>query len=104
MEITIESKKLNPLILREKIEAIAEIAEGETTPSMAYSKKVIAEKLNKSADLIIIKKVDHPFGENRARITAYVYDNAEALKKFEPPEKKKGEKKEKKAAVKKKEE
>jgi len=101
MEITIESKKLNPLLLREKIEAVAKIGEGETTPSMADSKKVIAEKLNKSADLIIIKKVDHPFGGNRAKITAYAYDNADALKRFEPPEKKQGEKKEKKAAVKK---
>ena len=95
MQITIENKKLNPFLSREEIEAVIQIEEGETTPSFKDSKKLLSEKINKREDLIIIKKVDQRFGENKAKITAYAYEDADALKKYEPVKKAKGEEKKK---------
>lgn len=95
MEIEIKKQEKNLLLGREEISA--EIKE-KITPKEEEVKTALAEKLQKPVELVIIKGIYPHFGEQKAFLLAYVYNNIESLKKFEPkikPKKEKVEKKEK---------
>jgi len=89
MEIEIKKQEKNLLLSREEIRA--EIKE-KITPKEEEVKTALAEKLQKSPELVIIKSIYPHFGEQKAFLLAYVYNNIEALKKFEPKIKPKKEK------------
>jgi ribosomal protein S24E len=91
--ITIEKKENKPLLGREELHGISK---DKITPSMESVKEELSSSLKKDKELIVVKKVESKFGVQEAKITVYVYDSLEALKKFEPKkkEKKKVEKKE----------
>jgi ribosomal protein S24E len=84
--IKIEKKENKLLLEREEIQAISQ---DKVTPSMASVKEELANLLKKDKELIVVKKVESKFGVQEARITAYVYDSPESLKKFEPKKKEK---------------
>lgn len=88
MELVIEKKEAKPLLEREEIKAIVKSA---ITPSNAQVKEAIASKLNKPTELVVIKSIYPQFGKQESTISAFVYDNEEALKKFEPKPKAKEE-------------
>ena len=89
MELIIEKKEKNPLLEREEIKAIVK---SNITPSNAQVKEIIASKLNKPAEVIVIKGIYPKFGKQESDVRAFVYNSEEALKKFEPkPKAKKGE-------------
>ena len=48
----------------------------------------MAVSLKINEDLIAIKKISQLFGEHKARVLAYIYNNAEDLKKYEIKKKK----------------
>lgn len=95
MEIKIEKQDHKPLVDRDEV--LVKVFDGEATISNAQLKEDVAKKLNKSQDLIIVKQIRQKFGKHEAEAKVYVYQNAEALARFEPK------KKEKKEAVKKEE-
>ena len=80
MEIKIETQTSKPLLSRE--EFIAVINE-KKTPSNASLKEEISKKLNAPVELIIIKKIDQKYGQNKVEVNFYIYGNIESLKKFE---------------------
>ena len=88
MELIIEKKEKNPLLEREEIKAILK---SNITPSNAQVKEIIASKLNKPAEVIVIKGIYPKFGKQESDVRAFVYNSEEALKKFEPKPKAKKE-------------
>lgn len=54
------------------------------TPSTAEVKKMVADKLKASEDLVVIKKIANIFGTKKALVAAYIYDSKESFDKFEP--------------------
>ena len=80
MNIKIEKTLQKPLLSRE--EGIA-IVDEKTTPSNSSLKEDISKKLNKPADLVVIKRVNQRYGISQVEVNFYVYENQEALKRFE---------------------
>jgi len=74
--------KQEPKKLLSREEFIA-VVEESTTPSHAKIKEDISKKTGKQADLIVIKKIHQEYGKPEVKVTFYVYQNAEALKRFE---------------------
>lgn len=62
---------------------------GIITPSNSAVREELAKKMNKSADLIVIKKIGQKYGKAESEITFYVYDSEQALKKVEKIKEKK---------------
>jgi ribosomal protein S24E len=87
MAITIKNTDEKPLLARKEVEAHM-VFEGKATPSNADVAKAIASELKTDEKLVVVKHIYTAFGSCEADIAAYVYDNEEALKKFEPKEKK----------------
>jgi len=92
MEVNIKQQFEKPLLRRE--EYILGVKQA-ITPSYAELKAEIAKKLNKPESLIVIKKVDQQFGSQGAAVHIYLYENEEAMKKFEKGKEEKKEGKEK---------
>ncbi len=94
MAITIKNTEEKPLLARKEVEAHM-VFEGKATPSNADVAKALASELKTDEKLIVMKHIYTAFGSCEAKITAYVYNTEEALKKFEPKnrkeEKKEGE-------------
>jgi len=81
------SQKENPLYSRKEIVAEMDCAKG--TPARKAVLKEIAAETGAGEENIVIDEVRQQFGNSKAQVTASVYANAEALKKFEPAFKKK---------------
>jgi len=81
METIIKKQAINPLLLREEIEIVIN---SPTTPSKIEAKDAIASKLNKSQEVIVIKKIHQKFGTEDTEVYAYVYNSKESLEKIEP--------------------
>lgn len=90
MELTIKKQENNSLIQRTEIEATLIL---NITPSNEQVKEELSKKFNKDKELIVIKHIYSKFGIHENKIIAYIYDNKEALTKFEPKKKEKEEKK-----------
>jgi len=97
MELEIVKKEKKPLVKRQEIEAKAV---QNYTPSNIQVQEELAKMLQKDKELIVVKHIYSRFGSYESHITAYVYDNKEALKKFEVQEKKKEKEEAKKEAEK----
>src|SRR3989338_6667492 len=76
------------LLQRRRITYILE-HEKKPTPSNQEIIKDVAKDLNVSEELIRIRHIYSHFGVEKAKIIAHVYENKEALKKFEEIKKKK---------------
>ncbi len=76
------------LLQRKRITYILE-HEKKPTPSNQEIIKDVAKDLNVSEELIKIRHIYSHFGVEKAKIIAHVYENKEALKKFEEINKKK---------------
>ena len=76
------------LLQRRRITYILE-HEKKPTPSNQEIIKDVAKDLNVSEELIKIRHIYSHFGVEKAKIIAHVYENKEALKKFEEIKKKK---------------
>ncbi|MEM2955967.1 MAG: hypothetical protein QW041_00055 [Candidatus Pacearchaeota archaeon] len=80
MELKIIKSEKKPLLERE--EYIVEIV-NSVAPSNIELKKMLAEKLKKDENLILIKKINQQFGTQYINAICYVYSNPESIKKFE---------------------
>lgn len=89
MELIIKKKEAKPLVEREEIKAVIK---SDVTPPYDQVKEALASKLNKPAELIVVKNVYSEFGKRESDVRAFVYNSIDALKKFEPKPKAKKEK------------
>ena len=95
MQINITNKKDEPLLSRTKI--LATLGFDKATPSYQEVTSLIAKQLKADEKLVAIKHIYNLFGDKKADVIAYVY-NDEAKKQFiEPKLKEKKEKKSKTA-------
>jgi len=85
MKLEIE-KKEKPLLMCEEIIAVVN---ERTTPSNTIIKEEIAKKTGKPQELVVIKSIYQTYGKDESRIRAFVYNDADAMKKFEEYPKKK---------------
>lgn len=81
MNIKIIKQEPKKLLSREEFYAVIE--EEKTTPSHKIVKEEIAKKTGKNSELIIIKKIEQKYGKPEVEVKFYIYQNPEALKKFE---------------------
>ena len=70
-------------------EEITAVVKEKTTPSNAAIKEEIAKKIGKPQELIVIKSIYQTYGKDESKIRAFVYNDADAMKKFEASPKKK---------------
>ena len=95
MQITVTSKKEEPLLYRTKIEASLDF--DKSTPSYPEVATLIATHLKSDEKLVAIRHIYNSFGDRKAEVIAYIYSD-EAKKQFiEPKPKVKKEKKAKAA-------
>jgi ribosomal protein S24E len=85
MSLTIDSNVENKVIGRHEIKGRIEFS--GATPKKAEIAKMIGSKLGKEEKLVVIKKVKNNYGEQKADVEAYVYNNEETIKKVEPEKK-----------------
>lgn len=85
MQLEIKSKNQEPLLNRTTV--LAEAVFDKQTPSNAEVKKEIGKKLSTDESLIVIKKINGFFGEKKAIIEAYLYNDKASLDKIEPRKK-----------------
>ncbi len=86
MELKILEKKENRALLRKEIEAELSFF-GESTPKKEEVKKKIAETEKVNEELVIVKSIHTRFGEPKASVIAYIYENIEILNELEPKRK-----------------
>ena len=84
METADKNRKQNKLLKREEITLT--VTSG-TTPRTEELKKEIAGKFNSSEEAVVIKSIRGTFGRKDFDVEAYIYDNKEALAKYEPKQK-----------------
>ncbi|MBI2130449.1 hypothetical protein HYU10_01645 [Candidatus Woesearchaeota archaeon] len=94
MELKIEKKEKEPLLSRTKI--VARLSFENETPSYKEITPQIAAAAKKEEGLVVIRTVRNYFGDRKAEVTAYAYDD-ENSKNLTEPKKKSREKKEKAA-------
>ena len=82
MDIKITTKNENKLLGRTEI--TGEIGFTAATPSYPDLKKELATNLKVTEDVIAIKNIYTTFGDTKAKFSANIYPNADALKKIEP--------------------
>jgi len=80
MEFKIKKEEKSALPRKEVIVDL--IYEG-TTPSRAEIKQKILAKIKSKPELTIVKTIKPAYGENRAVVTVYVYDNVDAMNSIE---------------------
>jgi ribosomal protein S24E len=86
MDIKIISQDVKKLLSRE--EYIADVKDSKT-PSYENLRENLSKKLNKPAELIVIKRIKQQYGKHDVEAKFYIYNNAESLKKFENTKKSK---------------
>ena len=96
--MNIISEKNNPLLNRREL--LIDISFTDKTPTKVEVQKQIATAQKVDEKLIVVKDIIGVYGDRRAKVTAFIYENEKALKDIEPKEKKKkqGEKPAKKPA------
>ena len=82
MNMTVTSKKDEPLLSRTMFKATLEFE--KTTPSYQEVNALLTTHLKSDEKLIAIRHIYNFFGEKKAEVTAYVY-NDEAKKQFMEP-------------------
>ena len=87
----IKSRKQQDLLGRECI--VMEMLFDKAVPSNAEARKKVAHEVKVDETLVVIKKIANAYGSTKADVTAFIYKDAETLKKVEPKPKEKKEKK-----------
>ncbi|MBU1974927.1 MAG: 30S ribosomal protein S24e [Nanoarchaeota archaeon] len=82
MKLEITNRKKNPLLSREEITALL-LFEGKT-PARLDVLDSAANALNTKKELVIVKKINTQFGEEKADVLIFKYDSKETLEKLEP--------------------
>jgi len=85
--MNILEKKSNPLLSRTEIKA--EIEYTGVTPSNEEVKQQLTKNLSANAELIVVKQIISVFGEGKSSVSAYLYENKEAMARIERAKKKK---------------
>lgn len=80
MELKILQKKEEPLLSRTKVES--QIVFEKVTPSNTEVRSSLAKILGKDEKLIEIKGIYNEYGQKKARVVGYAYENEEILKKI----------------------
>lgn len=80
MEIKITQNKRNEVLGRSEI--IAELMQKEV-PSKIEVTKALTAQLNTKPELVIIKKIDSKYGQQKVIVDANVYDKEEEMNKIE---------------------
>ena len=81
MQLTITQEKKSPLLHRREL--IVEINHpGVMTPKNADVKKALADHYKVGEDVVALHKIMDNYGTTTCVVSATVYDNAEAFKKF----------------------
>ena len=93
--MNIISEEHNKLLNRKEL--VIEISFTAQTPSNIEVQKQIAENKKVDEKLVVVKQIQGIYGDKRAKVTAYIYDDEKSLKQIEPKLKEKKEKKEKPA-------
>ena len=94
--ITISSEKHNKLLNRKELQL--DITFTAQIPSKKELQKQLAEQQKTKESLIVIKDIFGVYGDRRAKVRAYIYDDEKALKDIEPKPKEKKAKPEEGAA------
>ena len=92
MKLKIINEKEMPLLDR-KVVSLELDYEGTATPKKTDITKQLIPLLKTKESLLKIKKVFPHYGEDKAKVKAYVYKNESSLKEFEKVEEKKVEEK-----------
>jgi ribosomal protein S24E len=80
MELKIDSQEKSVL---PRQDITATVTFGQVTPSRKELKKALAKKAGVKEELIIVRNIYTEYGERKAFVKAYAYDNEEALKNVE---------------------
>ncbi|RLG21934.1 30S ribosomal protein S24e [Candidatus Micrarchaeota archaeon] len=81
MDIEVIEERKNPLLERKELEILAKAF--SSTPSRKELIDLISAKLGIGKDLVVIRKIEQGFGMQKARVVARVYDNPDALRRYE---------------------
>ncbi|HHC18964.1 MAG TPA: 30S ribosomal protein S24e [Euryarchaeota archaeon] len=83
MELTIESKRYNPLLKRTEIYARI-VHKKAATPSREDVRNLIASEFGVKKDLVIVQYIRTGFGWTVSKAYVKIYDSLDDLKKVEP--------------------
>lgn len=81
-EIKIIAKKEAPLLLR--TEVAAEATYGGAVPKKEEVSSKIASLLSAKESLVVVKKIQTKFGQKKAAVYAYVYNDEKSRSEIEP--------------------
>ncbi|MCX8194220.1 MAG: hypothetical protein N3G19_02545 [Candidatus Pacearchaeota archaeon] len=87
MKLKIKAREDKPAV--DRYELLVKIEDVVATPSNDYIKKEIAKEMNKSEDVVVVKRISQKFGKREAEALVFVYNSLDSLKKFEPKKKEK---------------
>lgn len=90
MQLSITSRKEEPLLARTMVKAALEFE--KSTPSYAEVTSLLATNLKSDEKLVAIRHIYNSFGEKKAEVIAYVYNDEAKKQLIEPKLKVKKEK------------
>lgn len=93
MELKILQKKEEPLLSRTRLEG--EVLFDKATPSTKEIKSSFAKSLGKDESLVDIEGIYGQYGQKKAKVVCYTYENKDILKKIKGEAKKAKEKEDK---------
>ena len=79
MELKISQKKEEPLLSRTRLEG--EVMFDKATPSTKEVKSSVAKSLGKDESLVDIDGIYNQYGQKKAKVVCYAYENKDVLKK-----------------------
>ena len=79
--MTVTQTNDEPLLHRKKISL--EVNFQAAVPSRMQLKTAVAKKQGAKENVVIVREFDTHFGDKKASVTAYVYENADSLNKIE---------------------
>ena len=80
MELKITQKTEEPLLSRMKVDGTVEF--DAATPSTKDIKNSVAKSLGKTEDLIEVEGIYNTYGDKKASIVCYAYENSEIIGKL----------------------
>lgn len=95
MNLQIKEQKTNALLSRKEVRAT--LAYEQVTPRREELKKQLATAMKADASKLVIRHIHPIYGERKAELLVFIYDDEASLKTLEP-EKKPGKKAAKKKA------
>ncbi|MBI2134810.1 hypothetical protein HYU09_02390 [Candidatus Woesearchaeota archaeon] len=80
MELKISHKKEEPLLSRTRLEG--EVTFDNATPSTKEIKSNVAKSIGKDESLVDIRGIYNQYGQKKAKVVCYAYENKDVLKKI----------------------